>query len=131
MPTPSALHAPPVVNETKIMMSDPTALGVFGLAMVTFVAASQKMGWTTGSVYVMPMKGLEALAAIYAEQVIGFRQSETMVLIFVLNIAAALGAFGFGFWQDRIGHKRALAVTLVGWVATCVEHGSTMDNESG
>ena len=27
------------------------------------------------------------LAAIYAEQVIGFKQSETMVLIFVLNIA--------------------------------------------
>jgi UMF1 family MFS transporter len=60
------------------------------------------------------------LAAIYAEQVIGFKQAETMVLIFLLNIAAAAGAFGFGFWQDRIGHKRALAVTLAGWIATCV-----------
>ena len=29
------------VTETKIVMSDPTALGVFGLSMVTFVAASQ------------------------------------------------------------------------------------------
>lgn len=36
------------------------------------------------------------LAAIYAEQVIGFVASETMVLIFVLNVAAAVGAFGFG-----------------------------------
>ncbi|MFC3685785.1 MFS transporter [Hydrogenophaga luteola] len=61
-----------------------------------------------------------ALAAIYAEQVIGFVQQETMVLIFVLNIAAAVGAFAFGHWQDRIGHKRALSVTLLGWVATCV-----------
>jgi UMF1 family MFS transporter len=61
-----------------------------------------------------------ALAAIYAEQVIGFAQQETMVLIFVLNIAAAVGAFAFGHWQDRIGHKRALGVTLLGWVATCV-----------
>ncbi|MFN0163219.1 MAG: MFS transporter [Burkholderiales bacterium] len=60
------------------------------------------------------------LAAIYAEQVIGFKPAETMVLIFVLNIAAAIGAFGFGFWQDRIGHKPALAFTLVGWIATCV-----------
>ena len=60
------------------------------------------------------------LAAIYAEQVIGFKSSETMVLIFVLNIAAAAGAFGFGFYQDRIGHKKALAITLVGWIATCV-----------
>jgi UMF1 family MFS transporter len=61
-----------------------------------------------------------ALAAIYAEQVIGFVQQETMVLIFVLNIAAMLGAFAFGYGQDRLGHKRALAVTLVGWVLTCV-----------
>ncbi len=60
------------------------------------------------------------LAAIYAEQVIGFVAKETMVLIFVLNIAAALGAFGFGYVQDRIGHKRALAGTLVAWVAACV-----------
>lgn len=61
-----------------------------------------------------------ALAAIYAEQVIGFVQQETMALIFVLNIAAALGAFGFGYGQDRLGHKRALAITLAGWVLTCV-----------
>lgn len=60
------------------------------------------------------------LAAIYAEQVIGFVQQETMVLIFVLNIAAALGAFAFGYWQDRLGHKLALGITLVGWIATCI-----------
>ena len=52
--------------------------------------------------------------------VIGFVQQETMVLIFVLNIAAMLGAFAFGYGQDRLGHKRALAITLVGWVVTCV-----------
>jgi UMF1 family MFS transporter len=61
-----------------------------------------------------------ALAAIYAEQVIGFQPQETMVLIFVLNFAAAGGAFAFGYFQDRIGHKLALGITLVGWVATCV-----------
>jgi UMF1 family MFS transporter len=60
------------------------------------------------------------LAAIYAEQVIGFVPSETMVLIFVLNIAAALGAFGFGYLQDRIGHRRSLAGTLVAWIAVCL-----------
>lgn len=60
------------------------------------------------------------LAAIYAEQVIGFVQQETMVLIFVLNIAAMVGAFAFGYWQDRLGHKLALGITLVGWVATCI-----------
>ena len=60
------------------------------------------------------------LAAIYAEQVIGFVQKETMVLIFVLNLAAALGAFSFGYVQDRVGHKLALGATLVGWIATCI-----------
>ncbi len=60
------------------------------------------------------------LAAIYAEQVIGFVQQETMVLIFVLNLAAAAGAFSFGYVQDKVGHKLALACTLVGWIATCL-----------
>ena len=55
-----------------------------------------------------------ALAAVYAEQVLGFKQTQTMMLIFLVNIAAAIGAFGFGYWQDRIGHRPALAVTLVG-----------------
>ena len=60
------------------------------------------------------------LAAIYAEQVIGFQPQETMVLIFVLNLAAAAGAFGWGYFQDRVGHKLALGITLVGWIATCI-----------
>jgi MFS transporter, UMF1 family len=58
-----------------------------------------------------------ALAAVYADQVMKFSQGETMALVFIVNIAAALGAFGFGYWQDRLGHKRALAVTLVIWIA--------------
>jgi UMF1 family MFS transporter len=61
-----------------------------------------------------------SLAAVYAEQEIGFKQQETMVLIFVLNIAAAAGAFAWGYFQDRVGHKLALGLTLVGWVATCL-----------
>jgi UMF1 family MFS transporter len=61
-----------------------------------------------------------ALAAIYAEEVLGFKQTQTMMLIFLVNIASAIGAFGFGYWQDRIGHKRALAFTLWGWVLMTV-----------
>lgn len=33
---------------------DPTALGLFGLAMVTLVASSQKLGLTTGVSYIIP-----------------------------------------------------------------------------
>ena len=61
-----------------------------------------------------------ALAAVYAEQVLGFKQAQTMMLVFLVNIAAALGAFGFGYWQDRVGHRRALALTLVGWIVMTV-----------
>jgi UMF1 family MFS transporter len=61
-----------------------------------------------------------ALAAIYAQTVIGFTQQETMALIFVLNLAAAAGAFAWGYLQDRVGHKLALGSTLVGWIAVCV-----------
>ncbi len=57
-----------------------------------------------------------ALAAIYAEQVLGFKQIDTMMLIFLVNIAAALGAFGWGYVQDRLGHRPALAMTLLGWI---------------
>ncbi len=61
-----------------------------------------------------------ALAAIYAEQVIGFQPQETMVLVFALNAAAMAGALAWGYLQDRIGHKTALGLTLVAWVAACV-----------
>jgi UMF1 family MFS transporter len=61
-----------------------------------------------------------ALAAVYAEQVLGFKQTQTMMLVFLVNIASAVGAFAFGYWQDRTGHKRALAVTLVGWIVMCL-----------
>ncbi len=57
-----------------------------------------------------------ALAAVYAEQALGFQQADTMLLVFLVNVAAAGGAFGFGYFQDRIGHRKALAWTLAGWI---------------
>ncbi|WP_409079867.1 MFS transporter [Pusillimonas sp. SM2304] len=56
------------------------------------------------------------LAAVYATEAMGFTMAQTMILVFTVNIAAALGAFLFGYAQDRIGHKRALAITLAGWI---------------
>ncbi len=56
------------------------------------------------------------LSAVYATEVMGFDMRQTMMLVFLVNIAAAIGAFGFGYLQDRIGHKRALAITLCGWL---------------
>jgi MFS transporter, UMF1 family len=57
-----------------------------------------------------------SLAAIYAEQVMNFTMQQTITLILVVNVTAAIGAFGFGYLQDAIGHARAVAITLVGWI---------------
>ena len=55
------------------------------------------------------------LSAVYASEVMGFTTPQIMLLVFTVNIGAA-GAFSFGYVQDRIGHKRALAITLCGWI---------------
>ena len=57
------------------------------------------------------------LSAVYAAEVMGFQTVDTLLLVFLVNITAAVGAFGFGYLQDRIGHKRALGLTLWVWVA--------------
>ena len=69
-----------------------------------------------GCLYQAGISVVIALAAIYAEQVMSFTQLQTMAPVFVVNIAAAAGAFGFGYAEDRLGHRRALAVTLFGWI---------------
>jgi UMF1 family MFS transporter len=61
-----------------------------------------------------------SLAAIYAEQAMRFTTQQTIVLILVVNVTAALGAFAFGYLQDAIGHVRAVALTLAAWIAMVV-----------
>lgn len=60
------------------------------------------------------------LAAVYASTVMGFGLTETLVMVLLVNITAAVGAFGFGYVQDKIGHKPALALTLLAWIAMVV-----------
>lgn len=57
-----------------------------------------------------------ALAAIYAQEAIGFTAEDNIKLFFVVNGTAAIGAFAFGYLQDRFGHVRTIALTLCGWL---------------
>ena len=66
--------------------------------------------------YQAGVSAVVALAAIYAEQAMKFSTQQTIELILVVNVTAAVGAFGFGYLQDAIGHVRAIALTLVGWI---------------
>jgi UMF1 family MFS transporter len=61
-----------------------------------------------------------ALAAIYAQEAMGFTTRDTITLILVVNVTAAAGAFAFGHVQDRIGHVRTLVITLIGWLIAVV-----------
>jgi len=80
----------PSVTETKIIMSDPTALGVFGLAMVTLVAASAKMGWTTGVTYIIPWALFLGSGAQIWASTVDFKKNNYFGAI-------VLGAYGL-FW---------------------------------
>jgi len=69
-----------------------------------------------GAFYHAGIAVVVTLAAVYANQAMGFTMAQTMMMVFTVNIAAAVGALLFGHFQDRIGHKRALAITLCGWI---------------
>ncbi len=57
-----------------------------------------------------------ALAAIYAQEAMKFTSTQTIVLVLVVNVTAAIGAFCFGYLQDAIGHVRAMFLVLAGWI---------------
>ena len=67
-------------------------------------------------IYQAGIHAVIALAAIYAQQEMGFSTQSTVLLIIVVNITAAIGAFAFGYVQDRIGPVATIAITLVGWI---------------
>jgi len=54
-----------------------------------------------------------AMAAIYAGAVLGMELEEVLLMGIALNVAAGIGAFAFGFVDDRIGGKKTIMITLV------------------
>jgi UMF1 family MFS transporter len=70
--------------------------------------------------YQAGVQSVITLAAIYAQEEMGFRTNDTIMLILVVNVTASLGALVFGHVQDRIGHKATITLTLLGWLLTIV-----------
>ncbi|UCD70385.1 MAG: MFS transporter [Betaproteobacteria bacterium] len=70
--------------------------------------------------YQAGVQSVITLAAIYAQEEMGFRTNDTIMLILVVNVTASLGALVFGHVQDRIGHKATITLTLLGWLMTIV-----------
>lgn len=78
------------IQYTAPVLANPTPIGLFGLAMVTLVAASQKLGWTDGTALVLPWAMfLGASAQLYAS-ILDAKLNNTFG-------ATAFGAYAF-FW---------------------------------
>lgn len=78
------------LSSVRIVTADPSALGLFGLAVVTLVASTQKLGWTEGTALVIPWAiFLGAIAQLMAS-FMDFKHNNTFG-------ATAFGAFGL-FW---------------------------------
>ncbi len=70
------------------------------------------------------------LAAVYAEQVMGFDTKQNIILIGIVNITAAIGAFGFGHLQDKSGSIKTLLFTLLLWCIAIITAWSSQDINS-
>ncbi|TVR48320.1 MAG: MFS transporter [Puniceicoccaceae bacterium] len=60
---------------------------------------------------------LFAFGGIYAAGTFGMDTGQILVFGIVLNVAACLGAFSFGYIDDRLGGKKTLFITLAGLIA--------------
>lgn len=70
----------------------------------------------TLGVYQSGVSTVVVLAAIYAQEVMGFDTQSLIILIMVVNVTAAVGAFICGHLQDRMGSVPTLAITLLIWI---------------
>ncbi len=89
-------------HQVKITTADPSALGLFGLAMVTLVASSQKLGLTEGLSFILPWAFfLGGLAQLFA-----CIQDAKHNNIFGTTAFGAFGLFWFGVgmsWLIQLG----------------------------
>lgn len=78
------------VTSVKNVTADPSALGLLGLALVTLVASSQKLGWTEGVAFVLPWAiFLGAFAQLFAS-ILDYKKDNVFG-------ATAFGGYAF-FW---------------------------------
>lgn len=77
-------------TKVKVIVADPSALGLFGLAMVTLVASSQKLGFTSDVSLVLPWAIFLGASAQLMAATYDFKHNNTFG-------ATAFAAYGF-FW---------------------------------
>ena len=61
-----------------------------------------------------------AFGGIYAAGTFGFTFEEVLFFGIIVNIAAGIGAWCFGYLDDRLGGKLTIQITLVGFVIAAI-----------
>ena len=90
------------MSEGKQFHADPTALGLFGLAMVTLVASSMKLGITDGYSYLLPWVIFLGACAQVIAGILDFKKGNA----FGGTAFCAYGLFWFGMafsWMMNMG----------------------------
>ena len=77
-------------RNVKVLVADPSALGLFGLAIITLVASSQKLGLTSGVSLVLPWAIFLGASAQLVACINDFKHNNVFG-------ATAFGAYAF-FW---------------------------------
>jgi len=70
---------------------------------------------TALAVYQSGVSTVIVLTAVYAREVLGLESQQLVVLVMVVNLTAAAGAFLFGHVQDSLGSIPTLVITLLIW----------------
>lgn len=95
-------------NKVKIEVADPTTLGLFGLAIVTFVASSQKLGITDGLGFVLPWALLLGGMAQLIAAIFDFKHNN----LFGATAFSAYGLFWLGMGMSWLVKMGCLGQTL-------------------
>jgi len=60
------------------------------------------------------------LATLFAQEELGFGQTELIVVVLILQLLAMIGAFFFAFVSEKSGNKLGLIYQVVIWVGICI-----------
>lgn len=66
-----------VIGHVQELVANPSPLGLFGLAIVTLVASSNKLGITDGTAYIIPWALFLGAAAQFVAGILDYKHNNT------------------------------------------------------
>ena len=103
------------LREVNVNVAEPAALGLFGLALVTIVAASQKMGWSTGYEGLIPWVIFLGAVAQLITASVEFKRNN----VFGATVFSAYGLFWLAIgwtWHLGVPSPDQLGFAVIGYL---------------